>query len=218
MLRYTEHGICNAGWMPMVNFPHSLLLFAGDAGGATDVTSLETGKSTMNFFSTLLHPDREELEMEDRMIVSSAANILQVGEFQLLQLAYQEWFGEDLPEAMVTQVFSAYMLRNEVPHWARHYARVILMREEQGILAENDARYHRYDHQYHTTVPRGVQQFCLVSGLLALALVAGIVIANSTVTQPTTRLPPYFDREELKKTPPQPAEDQRAPAMVSPSR
>ncbi len=169
----------------------------------------------MNFFSTLLHPDREELEMEDRMVVASAANILQVGEFQLLQLAYQEWFGEDLPEAMVTQLFTAYMLRNEVPHWARHYARLILMREEQGTLAENDARYHRYDHQYHTSVPRGVQQFCLVSGLLALALVAAIAIANTAVTKPSTRLPPFFDRDELQKSAPQPTDDPHRP-MVAP--
>jgi hypothetical protein len=153
----------------------------------------------MNFFSTLLHPDREELEMEERMIVSSAANILQVGEFQLLQLAYREWFGEDLPEAMVSQVFTAYMLRNEVPHWARHYARLILMREEQGSLAENDASYHRYDHEYHTSVPRGVQQFCLVVGLLSLALVSGILVANNAAVQPTSVLPPYFERDELTK-------------------
>lgn len=192
------------------------MLFADGKKSAIDVGLPETGKQTMNFFSTLLHPDREELEMEDRMIVSSAANILQVGEFQLLQLAYREWFGEDLPEAMVTQLFTAYMLRNEVPHWARHYARLILMREEQGTLAENDARYHRYDHQYRTSVPRGVQQFCLVSGLLALALVAGIVIANNAVIQPTTRLPPYFDRDELRR--PQPADDQQPPAVVLPTR
>ncbi len=153
----------------------------------------------MNFFSTLLHPDREELEMEERMIISSAANVLQVGEFQFLQLAYREWFGEDLPEAMVSRLFAAYMLRNEVPHWARHYARLILMRDEQGTLAAHDARYHRYDHDYHTTVPYGVQRFCLVVGLLALALVSGIVIANRAAYKPTSLLPPFFERNELPR-------------------
>ena len=168
----------------------------------------------MNFFSTLLHPDREELEMEDRMIVSSAANILQVGEFQLLQLAYQEWFGEDLPEAMVTQVFTTYMLRNEVPHWARHYARLILMRAEQGLLAENDAGYHRYDHDYHTSVPRGMQQFCLVAGLLTLALVSGIVVASKAVDKPASLLPPYFERGELRQRNSSPI-DQEQPAPLA---
>jgi hypothetical protein len=165
----------------------------------------------MNFFATLLYPDREELEMEERMIVASAANVLQVGEFQLLQLAYREWFGKDLPEALVTRLFTAYMLQNEVPHWARHYARLILMREEQGTLAANDMRYHRYDHDYHTSVPRGTQQFCLVAGLLTVTLVLGVVLANQAVDQPTSLLPPYFERSEIQQSPPQPAgQDQRS--------
>ena len=168
----------------------------------------------MNFFSTLLHPDREELEMEERMIVASAANVLQVGEFQLLQLAYREWFGNDLPEASITRLFTAYMLKNEVPHWARHYARLILMREEQGTLAENDARYHRYDHDYHTSVPRGTQQFCIIAGLLTVTLVLGVVLANQAVDQPTSLLPPYFERSEMQQRPPQPAgQDQRSPVF-----
>ena len=45
-------------------------------------------------WETLLHPDREELAMKERLVVISAANQLQVGEFQLLQLAYREWFDE----------------------------------------------------------------------------------------------------------------------------
>ena len=61
--------------------------------------------------------------MKERLVVISAANQLQVGEFQLLQLAYKEWFGEDLPEALVSKLFTSYMLHNYVPHWARHYAR-----------------------------------------------------------------------------------------------
>lgn len=152
----------------------------------------------MGFFSTLLHPDREELESADRMIVAEAANILQVGEFQLLQLAYREWFGRDLPEALVANLFSAYMLRNEVPHWARHYARLVLMREERGSLDGNDARYHRYDHDYHTEVPEGVRRFCAAVGFLALALVSGVLIANLTVDRPVSLLPPYFERQELR--------------------
>jgi len=44
----------------------------------------------MNFFETLIHPDREELENAERVLVCRAANVLQIGEFQLLQLAYKE--------------------------------------------------------------------------------------------------------------------------------
>lgn len=44
----------------------------------------------MNFWETLLHPDKEELENPERRVIANAANILQVGEFQLLQLAYRD--------------------------------------------------------------------------------------------------------------------------------
>ena len=38
------------------------------------------------FFQTLIQPDREE--HPERALIARAANLLQVGEFQLLQLAY----------------------------------------------------------------------------------------------------------------------------------
>ena len=152
----------------------------------------------MNFFQTLLHPDREELEMGDRMIVSSAANLLQVGEFQFLQLAYREWFDKDLPEALVARLFTSYMLHNEVPHWARHYARLIMMREERGQLDETDPTFHRYDHDYHTFVPQGVRKFLTAVGLLSLFMVTAILVASMTVDKPTSLLPPYFNEKELR--------------------
>lgn len=152
----------------------------------------------MNFFETLLHPDREELEMGERMIVSSAANLLQVGEFQFLQLAYREWFNEDLPEALVARLFSSYMLRDEVPHWARHYARLILSREQRGQLNDNDPAYHRYDNDYHTLVPKGVRQFCAAVALLAVFMVTALLVAGMTVDKPTSLLPPYFNEKELR--------------------
>lgn len=152
----------------------------------------------MNFFEVLLHPDQEELEFKERALVCSAANVLQVGEFQLLQLAYWEWFDKDLPEALVARLFSDYMLLNEVPHWARHYARLVLMREERGLLNVNDPGYHRYDNDYHTTVPRGVRRFCAAVGILALFMVSALLVAGMVVTEPTSLLPPYFDKEELQ--------------------
>ncbi len=112
----------------------------------------------MNFFETLLHPDREE--DEERAKISHAANLLQVGEFQLLQRAHRKWFNKDLPEALVARLFTAYMLRNEVPHWARHYARRIVELDGLGKLDEQELSYHRYDVDYRTYVPKGLQRSC----------------------------------------------------------
>lgn len=151
----------------------------------------------MNFFRVLLNPQSEEEELGERLHVSAAANILQVGEFQFLQLAYREWFGEDLPEASVSRLFSRYMVHNEVPHWARHYARLILTRDELGNLDADDPAYHRYDSEYQITLPTGLRHFLAASGLIAFLLVGALAIA-SQVAKPTSILPPYFEDRDLK--------------------
>lgn len=153
----------------------------------------------MNFFRALLRPDREELEMADRMIMVAAANLLDVGEFQFLQLAYHEWFGKDLPTPLVDRLFHRYMMESEVPPWARHYARLILARADGGRLDPNDVAYHRYDHAYRTSVPKGVQYFIGLVSILAFCLIASVIIADLGVRSPMSRLPPYFDRDELRK-------------------
>jgi hypothetical protein len=151
----------------------------------------------MNLFQVLLDPGREELEAGDRAPVSQAANILQIGEFQLLQLAYREWHGVDLPEALVSRLFASYMFHGKVPYWARHYARLILVRNEQGLLDPDDPRYHRFDHGYATTVPKGVRHFLLAVLAITFTLAAGLLLASLATTSPTSRLPPYFGKEEL---------------------
>ena len=65
------------------------------------------------FFQTLIRPDREE--SAQRAEVAKAANLLQVGEFQFLQLAYSEWHGEEMSEELINHLFMAYMLYDQVP-------------------------------------------------------------------------------------------------------
>ena len=151
------------------------------------------------FLHALFHPDEADAENAERAEVARAANILQVGEFQLLQLAYRSWHSTDLPEALVAQLFTSYMLQNEVPHWARHYARDILARDERGELDDMAGYYHRYDYDYHTWVPRGVQRFCVAAACVCVAVFGSIYVANQVVDSPTSLLPPYFEEKDLRR-------------------
>ena len=152
-----------------------------------------------SLWETLLNPEYEEQEMKERLTVISAANQLQIGEFQLLQLAYREWHNEDLPEALITKLFKSYMLHNRVPHWARHYARHIIDGYERGELDDNAPRFHRYDHEYHTSVPQGVQRFCVAAGGVIIVVFGSIYVANQVVDSPTSLLPPYFEEKDLHR-------------------
>jgi hypothetical protein len=155
----------------------------------------------MNFFRVLLNPESEETEHPDRKLVGSAANLLQVGEFQLLQLAYHQWFGKDLPQEFISSLFTAYMMHHQVPPWARHYARSILERHLSGQLNTNDPTYHRYDNDYVRKLPIGLARFLLAIALVAFIMLASIFVASLVKKEATSILPPYFEPKELRSNP-----------------
>jgi len=159
----------------------------------------------MNLFETLLHPDREELELGERTLVAKAANVLQVGEFQLLQLAYNAWYGCDMPRHLEERLFKTYMLKNEVPHWARHFARDIISKESRGMIDDREPAYHVYDNDYHTSVPGGVRRFWSAVALLTLVIGGALVLADLSVVSPATRFPPYLETGDLKRADAEPS-------------
>lgn len=153
-----------------------------------------------NLWKTLIRPDLEELENAERMEVARAANELEVGEFQLIQLAYREWHGGDMPDGMIDPLFYAYMIENEVPHWVRHYARQVLRLAEAGRLDYTCPQYHRYDPRM--IEPKTVRHrgFTLATVFLILTIGGGFLLASHTTKKSVTMLPPYFSQDQLKKT------------------
>jgi hypothetical protein len=152
----------------------------------------------MKFLKIFFEPDREEQEQE-RDEIAEAANQLQTGEFQLLQLAYYDWHGEDLPEEELDALFADYMIRKQVPAWARHYARRIIDGIAEERIDANSAAFHRYDPNYITYVPDGVRRFvwaCLCCGAV---IVGGLAIATFAAEEPASLLPPYFERAEVSQ-------------------
>jgi len=156
-----------------------------------------TIREPMNFFQTLIRPDLEE--HPERAEVARAANLLQVGEFQLLQLAFADWFGRDIPKSEADRLFASYMMRDQVPPWARHFARRIIALDEAGELDDREPAWHRYDAQYRTWTPHGTRRFVAASAVLLVFIGGGIWISHLT-TAPTTQLfPPYLSDQEFNQ-------------------
>ena len=153
-------------------------------------------------WDTLLWPDKEELQNPEKTAVVRAANCLQIGEFQLLQLAYREWHDRDLPVEQVDKLFQAYMIDGEVPHWARHYARQILRLADRERLNDNDMRYHRYDNDYRTETPGGVRRFIFAVSCLVLFVGGGILLASATTKRAVSIFPPYFEKDKTQQSKP----------------
>lgn len=135
--------------------------------------------------------------MRDRSEVAMAANILMVGEFQLLQLAYFDWFGNDMPASLIDRLFGAYMIRNQVPYWARHFARRIIEKDTKGYIDPHNPAYHRYDANYVTSVPQGFKRFCKEAGFLILFIIGAVWLANLAVdSKGQFQFPPYVDEPQ----------------------
>lgn len=150
----------------------------------------------MNFFKALLRPDSEEAENAEHAVIAKAANLLQVGEFQFLQLAYREWFGDDLPESAMNPLFKSYMMYGEMPFWARQYARQIIQLDDAGGLNDVDPWYHRYDYEYSVRPPRDARGLYFALGLAVMLLGGGIVISKFEAAPNTSMFPPNLSETE----------------------
>lgn len=70
----------------------------------------------------------------DVVAVLDASAALEVTEFRLFELAWQDWFGKRPDERRLERHFAAYMFAERVPHWVRNFARRILDLDAQGRL------------------------------------------------------------------------------------
>ena len=95
---------------------------------------------------TLIKPDWDENPKRSEIL--NAANLLQIGEFQLIQLAYKVWYKEDLPEEKINKIFSEYMISGIIPIWVTYYAKNIIKMENANVLNSYDEKYHVYDHEF----------------------------------------------------------------------
>lgn len=151
----------------------------------------------VTFFQTLIRPDKEE--SAQRAEVAKAANLLQVGEFQFLQLAYSEWHGEEMSEELINSMFMSYMLYDQVPYWARHHAYQILELDRRGELNDRDPAYHRYDKDYGKIRPKDVKRFIVNAAIMVSVLTGVVWLCHLAAGESTSFLPPYFEKKEMKE-------------------
>jgi len=100
---------------------------------------------------TLIKPDWDDNPKRSEIL--HAANLLQIGEFQLIQLAYKTWYNQDLPEDKINIIFSEYMITGIIPIWVTHYAQDILKLDKANVLDSYNKKYHVYDHEFGDYIP-----------------------------------------------------------------
>ena len=146
---------------------------------------------------TLIKPDWDDNPKRSEIL--HAANLLQIGEFQLIQLAYKVWYRENLPEDKVNKIFSEYMITGIIPIWVTYYAKDILKLDQAGVLDSYNEIYHVYDHEFGTYIydekqrrRRGV----LYATIIAFVFIASHYMAISYVEDEEAAgfFPPYVEK------------------------
>ena len=127
-----------------------------------------------DFLHTLIKPDWDDNPKRSEIL--SAANLLQIGEFQLIQLAYKVWYKKNLPEDKINQIFEEYMIRGIIPIWVTYYAEDIIKLDNANVLNNYDEKYHVYDHEFGTYIYDNKQR--RRRGMLYATIIAFVFIAS----------------------------------------
>ena len=146
---------------------------------------------------TLVKPDWDDSPKRSEIL--HAANLLQIGEFQLIQLAYKVWYREDLPEEKINKIFSEYMITGIIPIWVTYYAKDILKLDQANVLDSYHEKYHVYDHefgQYIYNEKQRKKRGILYATIIAFVFVASHYMAINYVEdeQSASFYPPYIEK------------------------
>jgi hypothetical protein len=66
--------------------------------------------------------------------VAGAASRLNVSEFEIFRLAYENWYGHGAPASEIKRCFDVYLARSQVPMWVRAFVREIHALHSTGRL------------------------------------------------------------------------------------
>ena len=150
-----------------------------------------------DFIHTLIKPDWDNNPKRSEIL--DAANLLQIGEFQLIQLAYRVWYKENLPEDKVNKIFEVYMIRGIIPIWVTYYARDIIKLDNANVLNGYDEKYHVYDHEFGEYIcndkhrrRRGIQYATII--ILVFIFTHFMAINYVEVEEAASFYPPYIEK------------------------
>ena len=145
---------------------------------------------------TLLKPDWDSNPKRSQII--HAANLLEIGEFQLIQLSYKSWYDVDLPEDRINFIFSEYMLTDIIPIWVTDYANNIIKLDKVNLLDSCNKKYHIYDNEFGTYIKderqrknRGI----FYTIIIGLVFVASHYMAVNFTEEAAGFYPPYIEKK-----------------------
>jgi len=147
---------------------------------------------------TLIKPDWDDNPKRNEIL--DAANLLQIGEFQLIQLAYKVWYEKTLPENKINNIFSEYMVTGIIPIWVTYYAKDILKLDQANVLDSHNKKYHIYDCEFGEYIYDDKQR--KRRGVVYAIIIAFVFIATHYMAinyvedkESASFYPPYIEKQ-----------------------
>lgn len=110
-------------------------------------------------------------DIEDILEISA---LLEVKEYDIFGLAYAWWFGRDPNSEVLESHFARYMFKEIVPHWVRHYNRMVLQMSQEGTLNKEELGIDKLP----DATPHSIRQGIRYSVILFLIMFLLVVITQ----------------------------------------
>jgi len=145
---------------------------------------------------TLIKPDWDNDPKRSEII--QAANLIQIGEFQLIQLAYKSWYNTDLPEDKINIIFNEYMVTGIIPIWVTEYAKYIIKLDKANVLDSYNEKYHIYDHEFGKSISNEQQRKSrgiIYTIIIGFVFIASHYMAINFTEESASFYPPYVEKK-----------------------
>ncbi len=146
---------------------------------------IDTGNQS---YKRIRHMDENLPEDIEDVLELSA--ILEIREYDLFGLAYHWWFGRPANNKVLESYFARYMFNKIVPHWMRHYSRMLLDLREQGILDREELGISRLPNATPHSVRAGLRYTVIIFSLLGLLILIAEMAVQFNVL--TCMFPPCY--------------------------
>ncbi len=110
--------------------------------------------------------------------VLRASAVLNVGEFRVFEIAYEDWYGESGEEKMIEKHFTGYMFEDIVPPWVRHFSKKVLKLDDEGTL----------DPEEYGIIRNPATTYQINKGLEAIMWIVGFMILLFLIGEGTSQV------------------------------